>query len=95
MRTQSVEVPPRRNVQVSIGAAAGQLLDLGVMVNSDIDLTITDPSGAVVYGPTRLRGAYAGKLVCPTSGNFVLRLDNSFSIISSKTVLVQYRLLRP
>ena len=93
-RTQSVDVPPRRNVQVSIPVSAGQLLDLAILLESDIDLTISDPSGTTVYGPTRVRRSYTALLSSPTNGNFVLKLDNSFSIISTKQVLVQYRLLR-
>ncbi|MHB1130797.1 MAG: hypothetical protein ACYC4L_00210 [Chloroflexota bacterium] len=94
-RFENLEVPPRRSVQLSIVASAGQTLELALMVDSDIDLTITDPTGTVVYGPQRVRRSYTSQLQSPAGGNFLLKLDNSFSIISTKQVLVQYRLLPP
>ena len=80
-------------MQLSIGAAAGQTVELALMVDSDIDLTIADPTGTVVYGPQRVRRSYNTQLRCPAGGNYVIKLDNSFSLITTKQVLVQYRLL--
>ncbi|MCL4464710.1 MAG: hypothetical protein M1401_15270 [Chloroflexi bacterium] len=93
VRHETVEVPPRRQVQLSIAALPGQTLDLAITVDSDVDLTIVDPGGTTVYGPQRIRRSYSTQLPSSAAGNFTVKLDNSFSIISTKQVLVQYRLL--
>ncbi len=90
---ETIEVPPRKFVLQRIPTQAQQTLDLTVQVETDVDLTIYDPTGATAAGPLRVRRSYSLQLRSPAQGDWVLKLDNSFSWLTTKQVLVQYRQL--
>ncbi len=90
---ETVEVPPRKFTLFQIPARAEQTLDLTVQVETDVDLTVYDPTGATLAGPLRVRRSHSLQLRSPAQGNWVLKLDNSFSWLTTKQVLVQYRLV--
>jgi hypothetical protein len=93
IRYETVDVPPRRYVLVQIAAEPGQTLELMVNLDRDVDLTVLDPSGATALGPTRVTRVHASQHTASGAGKWVVKLDNSFSLLSSKQVLLQYRVL--
>lgn len=92
---ETLDVPPRRFVLVEIPAASGHTLEATVRIDSDIDVTLFAPNGEPVEGPVRVREAATFRHQSDSGGNWVLKLDNSYSWISSKQVLLQYRVLPP
>lgn len=90
---ETVDVPARKFTVLQIASEAGQTLEATVQVQSDIDLTVFAPDGSPVLGPTRVNGTYTLRQTSAASGNWALKLDNSFSWLTDKQVLVQYRLL--
>lgn len=93
VRYATVDVPPRKFALLEIPAKANQTLELTVQVESDIDLAAYDPTGAILAGPLRVRGSHTLQLRSHADGNWGIRLDNSYSWITAKQVLVRYRTL--
>ncbi|MHB9092114.1 MAG: hypothetical protein ACYC7H_11925, partial [Chloroflexota bacterium] len=86
LRYDSVEVPPRRFTMTQIPASPGQILELTVQVESDVDLTLFTPSGEPVVGPLRVQRAYSLRESSQAGGSWAVKLDNSFSWITTKQV---------
>jgi hypothetical protein len=93
LRYETVDVRPRRFSILEIEAGARQMLEITVRVESDIDISLFDPSGALVEGPLRVQRSHIMQHASPTGGKWALRIDNSFSWVTTKQVLVQYRLV--
>lgn len=93
LRYEAVEVPARKFTVVEVPAELGQTLELTVTVDSDIDLTLFAPDGSIAQEPLRVRGSQTLRRFSEVSGTWGIKLDNSFSWITSKQVLLQYRLL--
>ena len=88
---QSFEVPPRAWALIRIQVENGQTIEAKVSVDTDVDLVLLDPRGKTVFGPYRVRGSYSLQEMSRRSGEWVLKIDNSFSWLTSKQVTVQYR----
>jgi hypothetical protein len=93
LRYETVDVPPRRFSILEIETGARQMLEITIRVESDIGISLFDPSGALVEGPLRVRRSHIMQHASPTGGKWALRIDNSFSWVTTKQVLVQYRLV--
>ncbi|MDA8218211.1 MAG: hypothetical protein M0Z94_11405 [Dehalococcoidales bacterium] len=88
----TVEVPARRYVLYKIEAGPGNNIALSINVKNDIDLTVLDPAGEVAAGPVRVRQKQSLEVTSPVGGTWTLKLDNSYSLITAKQVMVQYQL---
>jgi hypothetical protein len=86
-----MQIPPRHSAVLRLSAEVGQTIEIVVTVDTDVDLALADPTGRVVVGPQRISGTYTIEQVSSASGDWVLTLDNSFSLFSNKRVTVEYR----
>jgi len=89
-RSYSVDVPPlalgRRELDLDL--KRGDIVELGIAVrggNNDIDLVVLDPRGRDVLR-TRVNGSLTTGFTASMDGVYTLRLDNTFSIVTSKSV---------
>jgi hypothetical protein len=57
---------------------------------NDVNFYITDPAGAQIYNAGRVSGGTTFSFQASSSGAYILYFDNSFSLISSKTITVSY-----
>jgi hypothetical protein len=57
---------------------------------NDVNFWITSPSGATIYNAGRVSGGTSFSISATQAGAYTLHFDNSFSIISSKQVTVNY-----
>jgi hypothetical protein len=94
-QTETITVPPGQFSTVTLdGVRAGQTLE-GYFVahggNDDVGFQIQSPSGGYLVRIGRVSGRDDFHYRAPADGPYVLVFDNSFSIITSKTVTVEYR----
>jgi len=89
-RSYSVDVPPLAlgTRELDLDLKRGDIVELGIAVrggNNDIDLVVLDPRGIAILR-TRVNGSLTTGFTAGMDGVYTLRLDNTFSIFTSKSV---------
>lgn len=92
---QNCTASPGGQCIVSVFLNSGDQVSGSISVSggsgNDINFYVTDPSGAQVYAAGRVSGGgNTFAFSADTSGAYTLHFDNSFSILSSKSVAVSY-----
>lgn len=90
--TESMIIAARSSEQIPIYLNEGDYLEFIISVrggsNDDIDLTIFIPGGDQAGG--FVYEEYSDTFVAPTAGTYVFSFDNTFSLISNKSVRFSY-----
>lgn len=96
--TETFTVPPFQAVVRTLGLSEGDKVSGFVAVSGgiddDIDLCVTDPNGNTILRFDRATHK-SFSFTASTTGTYTLHFDNSFSIISSKSVTLSYTISKP
>ena len=90
----TLTVKPGQSTNVSVELLAGDSVDYSFTASSwrgadEIGFTIVSSSGYVVFDAGRVK-QYTGSYTAISAGTYYLTFDNSFSLITSKTVSANY-----
>lgn len=88
---KQVEIPSMSEQTLTIHCSSGDRIDGSFTVlENDIRFYIKDPSRNTVYNAGRVEHN-TFNVYCTSTGYYTLYFDNSYSIITSKTVFLRYR----
>lgn len=91
---ESVEVSPLTQQMLVFNLQTGQKFTGSLSISggsgNDINFWITDPQGATILNLGRVSQGTSFDFTAQSSGAYTLYFDNSFSLLSSKTVSVTY-----
>ena len=90
----SFEVSAREVYPIPLDLEEGATVNFKFTTTLDIDFRVIRPSGSVEREYVRVEGA-EGSLVARISGRYMLEFDNSFSILTSKTITLGYDVTPP
>ena len=91
--TTEIRVPARAMSTLTVPLSRGQMLDGALSVDRDVAFSIVGPAGTAVLDLGRVGGPRTFTLVAADAGNYVLRFDNRYSLLTPKTVALSYRTL--
>jgi hypothetical protein len=92
----TLTIPPRYNYYFWVYVHAGQSLDFSFAGSSwrgadEVGFTIVSSSRSVLVDAGRVK-QYSGSFTPTIDGNYSLTFDNSFSLFTSKTVVLDYHI---
>lgn len=92
-RAENFTVPPLQEVTRSIGLSDGDKVSGSISVvggsGNDINFYVTDPNGNTITRYDRVTQT-SFSFSASMTGTYVMHFDNSFSILSSKSVTLDY-----
>jgi uncharacterized membrane protein len=95
---QSLTISPRSEDSMKFYLNDGDKLEYTVSVsggkNNDIVLDIKNPFGGTEISKGRVYGSFSGTVNANTDGYYLFEFDNSISIVSKKTVLLNYEIIK-
>ncbi|MEA2090005.1 MAG: emp24/gp25L/p24 family protein [Thermoproteota archaeon] len=91
--TETLTVPPHQEITRTLSLREGDRVSGSISViggdENDIDFLVVDPDGIIVLQVERLTHKDFS-FNAEKSGTYVLRFDNSFSLLASKQVTLNY-----
>lgn len=91
--TQNCTAPVGGSCTVAFNLSSSDQVSGSVSVvggSNDIQLYVTDPSGAQIYNAGRIVGNSSFSFAADATGAFILHFDNSLTSSASKQVTVSY-----
>ena len=89
------KVPAGQKHETRLQAGVGYLIEFRFDSDSDINVSLYDPHGLEVGRWHRLDSHAGVQHIAEKNGVYVLRFDNSFSVVTSKRVSVTMRVVPP
>jgi len=91
--SETFTVPPLNEVVRTVGLAEGEKVSGSITVTggsgNDIDFYVTNPNGNTILQYDRVTQR-SFSFTASTTGTFTMHFSNTFSIISSKSVMLDY-----
>ena len=92
--TTSFKVGAGRVYEFPLDVQAGTIIEYSYAADSDFNFSIVDPRNNVLISRPRTLSDQ-GQVKADSLGRYTLVFDNGFSIITSKNVTLQYRVVPP
>lgn len=96
---ETITVPPLRSVGFIFNLGVGDTVRGSISVSggsgNDVDFWVTDPGGSHILNFGRVSRGTDFSFRADRSGAYTLHFDNSFSLISSKMVIITFDVERP
>jgi len=93
-QVQTTQVPALNSETLTINLSSGDKFTGSISISggsgNDIDFSVTDPQGTTILDLGRVSQGRSFEFTAQQSGAYTFHLDNSFSILSSKTVSLSY-----
>lgn len=91
---ETVQVGPLSEQMLTFNLQTGQKFTGSLAISGgsgeDIDFRVVDPSGATIVNLGRVSHGATFEFTAQESGAYILHFDNTFSLLSSKTVNLTY-----
>ena len=96
---ESYQVSPGQIETVSFNLDSGQQFTGSLAITggsgNDVNFWVTDPQGTTVLDQGRVSQGTTFEFTAQSSGAYTLHFDNSFSLLSSKAVVLTYDISAP
>ena len=87
-------VKPGSATEISIEMSKGDVLEYAFQSSSDIDFAVHSPTGGRLGGWSRVISLSTRQFQADVHGTHALVFSNTFSLVTSKSVALEYRVLR-
>ena len=98
-QVQSIQVSPGYEQTLTYNLSSGQTFSGSISISggsgNDVNFWVTNPQGASILNYGKVSGGTSFEFTAQSSGAYTLHFDNSFSIISSKSVYLTYDVTSP